>query len=135
MSSSQIVNFVSAISNAAKSPNILFWPRSKTIFEVLKILKKEGYITHFQVCKNKEKDFFEIFLKRSDSVGRTNQFKVISKPSLEKRFSKKDVWKFSTHIGMFILSTPFGILSDREAKLLGTGEKFCYMFVKYGFHY
>ncbi len=96
MSSSQIVNFVS-------------------------ILKKEGYITHFQVCKNKEKDFFEIFLKRSDSVGRTNQFKVISKPSLEKRFSKKDVWKFSTHIGMFILSTPFGILSDREAKLLGTG--------------
>ena len=113
MSSSQIVNFVSAISNAAKSPNYsFFWPRSKTIFEVLKILKKEGYITHFQVCKNKEKDFFEIFLKRSDSVGRTNQFKVISKPSLEKRFSKKDVWKFSTHIGMFILSTPFGILSD-----------------------
>ena len=122
MNSSQIVNFVSAISNAAKSPNYsFFWPRSKTIFEVLKILKKEGYITHFQVCKNKEKDFFEIFLKRSDSVGRTNQFKVISKPSLEKRFSKKDVWKFSTHIGMFILSTPFGILSDREAKLLGTG--------------
>ena len=70
MSSSQIVNFVSAISNAAKSPNYsFFWPRSKTIFEVLKILKKEGYITHFQVCKNKEKDFFEIFLKRSDSVG------------------------------------------------------------------
>ena len=118
MRSSQIVNFVSAISNAAKSPNYsFFWPRSKTIFEVLKILKKEGYITHFQVCKNKEKDFFEIFLKRSDSVGRTNQFKVISKPSLEKRFSKKDVWKFSTHIGMFILSTPFGILSDRDCLL------------------
>ena len=59
MSSSQIVNFVSAISNAAKSPNYsFFWPRSKTIFEVLKILKKEGYITHFQVCKNKEKDFW-----------------------------------------------------------------------------
>lgn len=122
MSSSQIVNFVSAISNAAKSPNYSFFGLAQKLYlKFLRYLKKEGYVTHFQVCKNKEKDFFEIFLKRSDSVGRTNQFKVISKPSLEKRFSKKDVWKFSTHIGMFILSTPFGILSDREAKLLGTG--------------
>lgn len=124
MSSNQIANFVSAISNVRNSLKYSFsWPRTKTILEILKILKKEGYIAHYQTLKRKDKDFFEIFLKCGDSLGKSYRFKIISKPSFKRHFSKKDVWKFSNNIGMFILSTPFGILSDRDAKLLGTGGK------------
>jgi small subunit ribosomal protein S8 len=124
MSSNQIANFVSAISNIRNSLKYSFsWPRTKTILEILKILKKEGYIAHYQTSKRKDKDFFEIFLKRGDPFGKYYHFKIISKPSFKRHFSKKEVWKFSNNIGMFILSTPFGILSDRDAKLLGTGGK------------
>jgi small subunit ribosomal protein S8 len=124
MSSHQLVNFVSSISNVRNSLKYSFyWPCSKTILEILKILKKEGYIIHYQICTKKGKDFFEIFLKSGDRSGKYYRFKLISKPSLKKHFSRKDVWKFSNNIGMFILSTPFGILSDRDAKLLGTGGK------------
>ena len=62
MSSSQIVNFVSAISNAAKSPNYsFFWPRSKTIFEVLKILKKRVTLHISRFVKIKKKIFLKSF--------------------------------------------------------------------------
>jgi len=124
MGSNQIVKFVSAVSNAQSTLKYsFFWPRTKTILEVLKILKKEGYVSHFRLCQVKKNDFFEIFLKHSDNPKISNTFKLISKPSLDKYFSKSDVWKFSTKVGTFILSTPFGILSDREAKLLCTGGK------------
>jgi small subunit ribosomal protein S8 len=122
MSSYQVVNFVSAISNAHNSLKYSFFcPRSKTILEVLKILKKEGYITHFQTQNDKES--FKIFLKQGNGSEKSDRFKLMYKPSLKKYFSKKEVWKFSNNIGMFILTTPFGILSDRDAKLLGTGGK------------
>jgi len=124
MSGSQIVNFVSAISNAQSTLKYsFFWPRTKTILEVLKILKKEGYVSHFRLCQVKKRAFFEIFLKPSHDSEKSNRFKLISKPSLDKYFSKRDVWRFSTKVGIFILSTPFGILSDREAKSLCTGGK------------
>ena len=124
MSGNQIVNFVSALSNAQVSlKNSFFWPHTKIVLEVLRILKKEGYISHFKLCKFREKDSFEVFLKHSDNPEINNSFKIVSKPSLEKYFSKSDVWKYSTNVGIFILSTPLGILSDREAKLLCTGGK------------
>jgi small subunit ribosomal protein S8 len=124
MSNNQIVNFVSAISNSQNSLKYsFFWPYSNIILDVLKILKKEGYISYFQICQKRKNKSFKIYLKQEISFGKSNKFKLISKPSLEKHFSKKDLWKFSNNMGMLVLSTPFGILSDREAKLLGTGGK------------
>jgi len=124
MGSNQVVNFVSAISNSQNSLRYsFFWPHSKVIFDILKILNKEGYISHFQICQKGKKKTFKIYLKHETSFGKTNKFKIISKPSLERHFSKRDVWKFSNNMGVLILSTPFGIISDREAKLLGTGGK------------
>ena len=124
MSSNQIINFASALSNAQKSlKNSFFWPRTKVILEILRILRKEGFVSHFKSCRYRGKESFEIFLKHSDDSETSKSFKLVSKPSLEKYFSKNDVWKFSTNVGIFILSTPFGILSDREAKQLCTGGK------------
>ena len=124
MSGNQIVNFVSAISNAQSTLKYsFFWPQTKLILEVLKILKKEGYISHFRLSQVNKKSFFQVFLKHGNNGEKSNSFKLISKPSLDKYFSKRDVWKFSTKVGVFILSTPFGILSDREAKSLSTGGK------------
>ena len=124
MSNSQVVKFTSAISNAQSTLKYsFFWPQTKLILEVLKILKKEGYISHFRLSQVNKKSFFEVFLKHGNNGEKSNSFKLISKPSLDKYFSKRDVWKFSTKVGVFILSTPFGILSDREAKSLSTGGK------------
>ena len=104
MSSNQIANFVSAISNIRNSLKYSFsWPRTKTILEILKILKKEGYIAHYQTSKRKDKDFFEIFLKRGDPFGKYYHFKIISKPSFKRHFSKKEVWKFSNNMPLLVV--------------------------------
>ena len=62
-------------------------------------------------------------VKHKICLSKTISFEIVSTSSRAKHISKKDVWKFSNNVGVLVLSTPFGVLSDREAKLLGTGGK------------
>ena len=124
MSSHQIAKFVSAVTNGQQiRKNSIFWPCSKNILEIVKILKTEGYISHFSFFETNQKKYIEIVLKYANNAKLKNSFTIVSRPSLVKYFSKKDVWKCSTKVGLFILSTPLGVLSDREAKMLHTGGK------------
>ena len=124
MSSTQIAKFVSAVKNSQRvQKGSLFWPCTKSILEIVRILKTEGYISHFKFSDVDKKKYVEVILKNYDSSKIRNSFTLVSRPSLLKYFSKKDVWKFSTKVGILILSTPLGILSDREARMLRTGGK------------
>jgi small subunit ribosomal protein S8 len=93
----------------------------KSILEVVKILKTEGYISHFLFRETNGKRSLEIVLKNGNNIN--SSISLVSRPSVLKYFSKKDIWKLSTKIGIFVLSTPQGVLSDREAKIMGTGGK------------
>jgi len=124
MSSNQIAKFVSAVKNSQKvKKGSLSWPCTKSILEIVKILKVEGYISHFKFFEVNKKKHVKVILKNYETPKIRSSFTLVSRPSLLKYFSKKDVWKFSTKVGIFILSTPLGILSDREARTLGTGGK------------
>ena len=118
----QLIKFLSSFLNAQQSSNLFFFfSYSRNILQIIKILKKEGYISHFKLFLLRDKKFFKIILKNLNGSKQKIYIKRVSKPSLPKFFSNKDLTGFYSKTGLFILSTPIGILSSREAFLAGVG--------------
>lgn len=102
---------------------------SNNCIEILKILEREGYILGFLSWNfpkkqegEKKKAQIKVILKYSGEGKSVIQgiFKI-SKPGCRVYISTKTLWKPKSSKGMFILSTPFGFLTDREARLLNVG--------------
>jgi len=98
---------------------------SKKFHSFLLILYKEGYISKFCYKLDKNDNFkVIIFLKY---YGQSNKsllnIKQISKSSINQFCSTKVLWKLKNNLGIYILSTNLGILSDTEARQLNVGGK------------
>lgn len=116
----------------AKRKQIILHPlSSKTCYKILEILRDEGYIWGFEVKYNFETKRYEIvvFLKyNSIGVPVIQEISIISKFSRRFFCNTKSLWKAKSNMGISILSTPKGILTDRDARLLNTGgEVICYI--------
>jgi len=91
--------------------------------EIASILAKEGYVKDFEILKDGVKQTMRITLK----YGRTKNDKVIaglkriSKPGLRVYASCEDLPKVLNGLGLAIVSTNKGIVTDREARKLGVG--------------
>jgi len=107
----------------------LFYPVSKVCLEILNILYKEGYIRGFKKSYVNKKLFVKVLLKY-DLEGNPIIKKIsrVSKPGCRVYSSIKSIWKIKSGLGVFILSTPKGILTDSDARILNTGgEVLCYI--------
>lgn len=98
---------------------------SKKFHSFLLILYKEGYISKFCYKLDKNDNFkVIIFLKY---YGQSNKsllnIKQISKSSINQFCSTKVLWKLKNNLGIYILSTNLGIMSDTEARQLNVGGK------------
>lgn len=121
---SSFANFVSTISNnQRRQRHVIFYPFAKKFLSILYILRFEGYIISFRYCFFNKTKYIEILLKTVVNVKLQNSLKLISCSSRLKYFSKKDLKKISNKIGVVILSTPYGIFSDRKAVFLSIGGK------------
>ncbi len=91
---------------------------------VLKLLVEEGYIRGFseydatKITQNKIKVFLKY--KNNGAPVIEGLFRV-STPGRRIYISTKTLWKPKTNIGLFIFSTPQGIMTDRDARLLNLG--------------
>lgn len=94
-------------------------PLSKLKLEILKILKKEGFISNFKEEKDKQEIIVE--LKYINDVPAISGTKRISKPGRRIYASSSNIKKTLNHLGIGIISTPKGILTDKEAKKQATG--------------
>ncbi len=105
----------------------------KKCIQILNILEKEGYILGWEewyFVKNKltinnktsKISQIKVFLKR-DGQGRKaiRALFLVSKPGRKVFLSTKALWKPKSSIGLFILSTPFGFLTDKEARYYNVG--------------
>jgi small subunit ribosomal protein S8 len=92
-------------------------PASKMKEGVLKVLKDEGYIENFDPVEgeNNKKDF-KIYLKFFDGRGAIKEIKRVSKPGCRIYSGALDIPKTKNGLGIVILSTPKGIVSDYEAR-------------------
>ncbi len=103
---------------------------SKLKVEILRILQAEGFIKSFDVVKQEPQDKIKIVLKygpRREKVI-TNLVRI-SKPGLRRYCGKDNIPRVLRGLGIAILSTSNGLMTDREARRRGVGgEVVCYVY-------
>ncbi len=107
--------------NMAKHESVEM-PSSKMKIEIAKILKREGYIRDFRYYKFQNKFNLKVFLKFGEKQLRILQgLKRVSAPGKRVYSANKVIPKVLGGLGIAILSTSKGIVTDKEAKKLGVG--------------
>ena len=104
-------------------------PSSKMKIEIAKILKREGYIRDFRYYKFQNKFNLKVFLKFGEKQARIiSGLKKISKPGRRVYAGKEELPKVLGGMGIAILSTSSGIITDKEARKIGVGgEILCHV--------
>ena len=96
-------------------------PTSKVKSAILEVLKKEGFITDYAVSTD-VKSVTTITLKYTENNQRVIKgLKRISKPSLHVYAKSEDLPKVLNGLGVAIISTSQGIMTDKEARKLNIG--------------
>jgi len=97
-------------------------PSSNLKIEVVKLLKEEGYIKDYEFIKDNKQGIIRIQLKYDSSKkGVISGIRRVSRPGLRKYVKKDKVAKVLNGLGLSILSTSKGILTDRKAREMGVG--------------
>lgn len=97
-------------------------PSSKMKIDIVKILKFEGYIRNYKLVKDNEQGIIVIYLKYNQNKSPVIKgLKRISKPSCRIYTSSKKIPKTLNNLGITILSTSRGVMTDREARKVGVG--------------
>ena len=97
-------------------------PSSKTKVNIAKVLKEEGFIGDYQVVEGTVQPILTISLKygpNKESV--INGIKRVSKPGLRKYAKAGAIPKVLSGLGVSIISTSKGIITDKTARALNTG--------------
>ena len=108
---------------------IVSLPHSKIKSEVARLLKQEGFISDFSVEDDNGKSILNLFLKYTLEREPVIQgLRRISKPSCRRYANAEEVPRVLGGIGIAILSTSSGLMTDSEAreKNIG-GEILCYI--------
>ncbi len=105
-------------------------PASKLRANLLEVLKREGYIRDFTVTQNDNGSAeISVELKYFEGQPVIRDIKRVSKPGRRVYSQIKDVPRVYNGLGISILSTPRGVLSDKEAKEANVGgEILCRVF-------
>ena len=105
-------------------------PASKLRGRVLDVLEAEGYIRGYtKVERNNNKRDFEIELKYFDGVPVISKMRRVSKPGRRVYSSVKEIVPVRNGLGISILSTPKGVMSDAAAREHNVGgEVLCQVY-------
>ena len=97
-------------------------PASRFRKNVLEVLKREGFIRNFEEKEMRSGiNFFEIELKYYNGKPVISEIKRVSKPGRRVYSSIKNLQKTYNGLGISILSTPRGVMSDNEAREANVG--------------
>ena len=104
-------------------------PASRMKVELAKILKEEGFIKSYKIIKDKKQGLLRVTLKyTTDNSPVISGLKRISKPGRRVYAGKDDVPKVMDGVGIAILTTSLGVLSDKSCRREGVGgEVLCYI--------
>lgn len=121
--SDPIADMLTRIRNGGKAKfDSVEMPGSTIKIELAKVLKKQGYIKNFKFIKDGKQGVLRVYLKydanKSHAICKLER---ISKPSRRVYVRHKDVRPVFSGMGISILSTSRGILTDKEARLQKVG--------------
>jgi len=128
--SDPVADFLTRIRNAqmAQLPTVSC-PSSKLKVALSEVLQKEGYIGEFAVDSNDGKPVLNVNLKYYRGKPVIEEIKRVSKPGLRNYTSSEDVPNNRAGLGVVILSTSKGLMTDKQAASAGIGgEVLCSVF-------
>ena len=121
--SDPIADMLTRVRNAGKAKfNSVDVPGSKMKFELAKVLKDEGYIRNFKLIKDNKQGILRVYLKYNDKQEHTIlQLETVSKPSRRVYKRSNDIKPVFNGMGIAVLSTSKGIMSDKNARRENVG--------------
>ena len=97
-------------------------PASNLKIEIAKILKEEGFVNDYKIKKNNVQNIIVLNLKYTDNKVRViTGLKKISKPGLRVYVKADEVPKVLNGLGIAIISTSKGVMTDKKARELSLG--------------
>jgi len=104
-------------------------PFSKLKKELIDLLVKEGYLLSCQTIKRENQSHIEVYLKYLDNTPAIKNLSRVSKPSLRKYSGASGLKTVKNGLGIYVLSTNQGLLTDKQARLKNIGgEIICEVF-------
>jgi len=94
---------------------------SKLKLALVKVLKDEGYVAGFQVTNEGAKQTLSIELKYFDGRPVIDRLERVSRPGLRIYRGKAELPKIQGGLGTAIVSTPKGVMTDKQARAIGQG--------------
>ena len=128
--SDPIGDMIARIKNAQlRNHKIVKLPSSKFKTKISEVLKSEGFIIDYKVINESNKETLELHLKYNSGNPVINTIERISKPGRRIFSSASSLPKINNGLGIAIVSTPQGVMTDVDArkKKLG-GEIICKVF-------
>jgi small subunit ribosomal protein S8 len=124
-----IADMLTRIRNAqAVHKSSVIMRETKIKSAIAKVLKDEGYIVDYKIDKINDKRQLLIFLKYYQNKPVIESIRRVSKPSLRIYRNKTKLPLVLGGMGIAVVSTSRGVMSDRSARLLGEGgEILCYV--------
>ena len=125
-----VADMLTRIRNGAKAGKK--WvdiPSSKLKKEVARILAEEHFINNYQYYEDKKQDGIRVFLRYGhDEKPIIRGIERISKPGLRIYSHSEELPRVLNGLGIAIISTSSGVMTDREARKKGVGgEVICYV--------
>ncbi|EEX28992.1 30S ribosomal protein S8 [Lactobacillus crispatus] len=118
-----IADYLTRIRNAnmAKHDSVEI-PASNIKKSISEILKREGFIRDYEVADDNKQGVIKVFLKYGPNGERViSGLKRISKPSLRNYVGAEDLPKVLNGLGIAIVSTSAGVITDKEARQKNVG--------------
>lgn len=118
-----IADMLTRIRNAMRArQNEIVFSASGVKLEIAKILKEEGYIKDYSAFKEDNKGFIKLALKyMPGKKAAITEIKRVSKPGLRKYVGKDGIPRVLNGLGIAIVSTSKGLMTDRKAREIGVG--------------
>lgn len=125
-----IADMLTRIRNAQQAGHAsVVIPRSKVKLAIAAVLKSEGFIEGFIDDQTGPQGRIKVFLKYDgDNQGVIRGLLRISKPGRRQYVGKNEIPKVRNGLGVVILTTPRGVITDRQARQAGVGgEVICHV--------
>ncbi|OYU43539.1 MAG: 30S ribosomal protein S8 [Burkholderiales bacterium PBB4] len=127
--SDPIADMLTRIRNAQMVQKaVVVMPSSKLKVAIAQVLKDEGYIDGFKIKADGAKSELEVALKYYAGRPVIERIERVSRPGLRIYKGRDEIPQVKNGLGVAIVTTPKGVMTDRKARQTGVGgEVLCYV--------
>jgi small subunit ribosomal protein S8 len=124
-----IADFLTRIRNAVKAKKkYVDIPSSKMKINLAEILKSQKFVKEYNIIEDNKQNILRVHLQYINGVSSITGLKKISTPGLRQYVDKEKIPRVLNGLGIAVLSTPKGLLTDKQAKKEAVGgEIICHV--------